>query len=130
MPYSNEAWKAVNSAARKKINVFGFKSGIIEDPNDFFHCITHKYARLLNIRNEIGVWQCPECGVRYLESDLVHKTKLQSKRSRHNKSIIGSLKTPKKYYDKVGNPINTNDKDIMKDLADGNIVKEYHEYVG
>ena len=128
MPYSNEVWKWENTKGRKKINVFGFRKTVLGDPNLYYHCMSHKYARLLNIKNEIGVWQCPECGVRYLESDLVHKTKLQSKRSKNRKSMVGSLKTPKKLYDSIGNPINTNDKDIMSDIAQGKTVKEYKEY--
>ena len=126
--YSNEAWKYNKLKERNKINVMGFKDRNVENPNDFFHCNLHKYARLLNVKNEHGVWQCPECGARYIESQLVHKTILQSKRSKGRKSIVVSQKRTKKLWSVAGDPINLEDRDAMRDIAEGRTIKEYKEY--
>ena len=125
---NERAWKQYLEQERHKINIVGFNKRRVEDPNQYFHCANHSYARLLHVKNEIGLWQCPECGIRYLESQLVNKTVLQSKRSRNRKSIVGSLKREKKLLDQKGNPINPNDKDIQLDIAEGRTIKEYHEF--
>jgi len=128
LSYSNEHWKYVKLKERNKINIMGFKDRKIEDPNDYFHCSLHKYARLLHVKNEHGIWQCPECGARYVESQLVHKTILQSKRSKGRKSFVASKKRERKLHSIAGDPINLEDKDIMRDIAEGRTIREYKEF--
>ena len=106
MAYNNEAWKYIKLQERNRINIMGFGNKKIEDPNDYFHCNLHKATRLLKIPKEIGVWQCPECGNRYVESQLVHKTILQSKRSKGRKSFVTSKKNIRKLSSVAGDPIN------------------------
>ena len=99
----------------------------VDDPNKYFHCQIHRAARLLYIGNDI--MKCPDCGTSYSESELMHRTTLQSKKSRHHKSKAYSQKRKKKLYDQQRNPINTKDKDIMQDIAQGRTVKEYREFI-
>ncbi len=114
---------------KKPIFVLGLN---LKEPNiKHLHCPQHPGARLIPYPEEEGWYQCPSgCGP-IPPTETASDTKITSRfavgpkgkqiASGHNRSY-----REKQYYDKSSHQVNKNDPDIMKDIADGHTIVEYH----
>lgn len=71
--------------------------------------------------------QCHQCGTLYTAETRTTEEGLKGKFPDHSKPMIISAKSnKKKHYDKVGNEINPEDKDIIDLIKRGLTVVNYH----
>jgi len=116
-----------------KFNLIGFNFPHSSTWHPKKTCPWH-HVTLIPKRNDKGEYetgwlQCPQCGSSFAEHDNEAPTEdtLNLKYKKTKPQIITARKKKKKYYDKQGNLINTDDKEIMQDIASGKTVISYHE---
>lgn len=93
---------------------------------EYRHCPFHPGMRLIRVKDQLGLLQCIKCGSKYLENEAPNEEGIQVKHTNKQQPKIITAKKKKKHYDKQGNEIN--DEQLLKDIANGMNVIEYHEY--